>query len=148
MRARTIWAAALLCLAVQGLGARAAFSAPGAGLGAQLSLAVADSDQIFPGGFEQLFTLSITNYLDWCSISVNYGPAAADDPIDSFEQGRAIALHGDTSNASFFDWGFWTGTDAADLDTNKDTNMDATVTMSSDRNITVCCPDVGLPSCP
>ncbi len=144
MRSRAIWAAALVCFAVQGADARASVSASASGRGAKMSLATADTDEIFPGGFEQLFTLSISNYIDWCSISVNNGPAAADDPVVSFEKGRTIALHGDTSNASYFVWGFWTGTDAG----GDDTNMDATVTMSSDRDVTVCCPDVGSSTCP
>jgi hypothetical protein len=144
MRARTIWAAALVCLAVQGADSWASVSAPASAHGAKMSLATSDADQIFPGGFEQLFTLSISNYLDWCSISVNNGPAAADDPIVSFEQDRVIALHGDTADANYFVWGFWTGTDAG----NHDANMDATVTMSSDRNVTACCPDIGLSTCP
>lgn len=148
MRTRAIWAAALIGFAIHGAEGRASVSAPSPARGAILALASADPDQIFPGGFEQLFTLSISNAIDWCSISVDYGPSAADDPVISFEQGRVIALHGDTADSNYFAWGFWTGTDAADLDTNMDTNMDATATMSSDRNITVCCPDIGLPSCP
>jgi hypothetical protein len=148
MRARAIWAVAVLCLAVQDADARGGIPRDPGARGASLLLTAPDPDQIFPGGFEQLFTLSISNALDWCSISVNYGPPAADDPIVSFEQGRTIALHGDTADATYFAWGFWTGTDASDPVTNQDTNMDATVTMSSDRDITVCCPDIGLPACP
>ena len=144
MRARTIWVAALACFALQGADLRAAVSVAAPRHGAAISLAVADTDEIFPGGFEQLFTLSISNYIEWCSISVNNGPAAADDPVVAFEQGRVIALQGDTANSAYFVWGFWTGTDAG----NPDTNMDTTVTMTADRNVTVCCPDIGSTTCP
>ena len=92
-------------------------------------------DEIFAGGFDPTtFTLAITNYLAWCSISENGSPFS---PSMSFPRGSVVALHGDAVNGTFV-WGYWTGTDA-DTGSN-DTQKDATVTMSSDRSVLACCP--------
>ena len=101
------------------------------------------NDEIFPGGFEQMFTLSIDNFLAWCDVSVNGDPPTSAPPPSAFEQGRVIPLHGDPADANYFVWGFWTGTDGGD----HDTNMDTTVTMSADLIVHVCCPDIGLDTC-
>jgi hypothetical protein len=106
---------------------------------------VTTNDEIFPGGFEQMFTLAIDDFLAWCDVSVNGGAPTSAPPASSFEKGRIIPLHGDTANASYFVWGFWTGTDGDSGAT--DTHMDTTVTMSADRSIYVCCPDIGLTTC-
>ncbi|HET7064279.1 MAG TPA: hypothetical protein VFI49_08360 [Rudaea sp.] len=105
---------------------------------------LAAGDEIFPGGFEQMFSLTIDDILAWCDVSVNGGAPTSAPPASSFEQGRVIPLHGDTANATYFVWGFWTGTDGGATDT----KMDTTVTMSADRSITVCCPDIGFATCP
>jgi hypothetical protein len=105
---------------------------------------LAPGDEIFPGGFEQMFTLAIDDILAWCDVSVNDGAPTSAPPASLFEQGRVIPLHGDTANATYFVWGFWTGTDGGATDTNQDT----TVTMSADKSITVCCPDIGFATCP
>jgi hypothetical protein len=92
-----------------------------------------------------MFTLNIDDFLAWCDVSVNGGAPTSAPPASSFEKGRVIPLHGDTANASYFVWGFWTGTDGDSGAT--DTHMDTTVTMSADRSIYVCCPDIGLTTC-
>jgi len=91
------------------------------------------------------FTLTIDNYLGWCSITVNGGMAFTDMtksftlPASSHAQ-----LHGDTSDSIYFVWGFWSGTDAGDHDASKST----TVTMTGDKTVRACCPDVGQTTCP
>lgn len=104
----------------------------------------AANNEIFPSGFEQLFTLAIDDILAWCDVSVNGGAPTNTPPASLFEKGRVIPLHGDTANALIFVWGFWTGTDGGATDT----NMDTTVTMSADKSIQVCCPDIGVATCP
>ena len=75
------------------------------------AVVVAPSDRIFADGFE-LFTLTINNYLAWCSVSVNGGAASSAATISqAFPPGTLVPLHGDAANASFV-WGYWTGTDA------------------------------------
>jgi hypothetical protein len=106
---------------------------------------LAPGDEIFPGGFEQMFTLAIHDVLAWCDVSVNGGTPTSAPPSSSFEKGRVIPLHGDTANVNLFVWGFWTGgTDGGATDP----NMATTVTMSADKFITVCCPDIGFTTCP
>jgi hypothetical protein len=94
---------------------------------------------IFYSGFDS-FTLTISNaLLAQCSISENGVPYSFSM---LFPQGTAVALHGNTASGGSYVWGYWSGTDAG----GKDTNKDATVTISSDRSV-VACPDIGQTSC-
>jgi len=87
------------------------------------------------------FTLTIDNYLGWCSVTVN-GTAYAGPR--TFPEGTVAALHGDTANATLFVWGFWTRTDHGD----HDTMMSTTVTMTANKTVFACCPDIGFTTCP
>ena len=42
--------------------------------------------------------------------------------------------------SSSFIWGYWTGTDGATGSPAQDTSTHTTVTLSADKNVTVCCP--------
>jgi len=140
MRARAIWAAALVFFAVQGAYARS--SAPASGYGAKISLATADADQIFPNGFEAPFTLTITNDVSWCEVSIDGGPADSSLTIEaSIFPGIVAHLYADAQFG--FDWGYWNGTDEG----NGYTMHDATALMSSDRSVEVCCPIPGNTDC-
>jgi len=94
--------------------------------------AAIDADDIFLNGFEQ-FTLTIDNILAWCSINEN---GEAYSPSEVFNQGTVVDLN--AAPLTGFIWGHWTGTDG---DTGSgDTNQTTTVTMTSDRAVTACCP--------
>jgi len=83
----------------------------------------------------QMFTLSIDNYLSWCSITEE---GATYSTSMMFPEGTVVDLHGMAVNASFV-WGYWTGTDG-DVSPAHDVNMDTTVTMTGDKSILACCP--------
>jgi len=108
--------------------------------------ALGDGDEIFVGGYETMGSLTINNDLEWCSVNVaGAAPVVSYQIVSAFEQGTVIALHGETANALYFDWGFWTsGTDAGLHNTSKA----ATVTMAAANTVEVCCPDIGFSSCP
>jgi hypothetical protein len=144
LRAKSLVWAAVVLIAVLAPHAHAGVLALAGSSSATSVATLTPGDEIFPGGFEQMFSLTINDILAWCDVSVNGGTPISAPPASSFEQGRVIPLHGDTANASYFVWGFWTGTDGGATDT----NMDTTVTMSADRSITVCCPDIGFATCP
>src|SRR6185312_6304970 len=52
-------------------------------------------------------TLTIENYLSWCSVTENGGPLAA---TMTFPQGTVVNLAAMPAS-SFFIWGYWVGTD-------------------------------------
>jgi hypothetical protein len=96
---------------------------------------LAETEEIFVNGFE-LFTLTIDNYINWCSISVDGGQPSSANPISkSFPQGTVVMLQA-APVLDIFVWGYWTDTDAGALDTNQSTQ----VTMSADRSVLACCP--------
>src|SRR5262249_52379020 len=96
-------------------------------------------------GAATTFTLTIHNTLGWCAVMVNGGTAFTDaTKTFTFPASTKVQLHGDTSSAIYFVWGFWSGTDNGA----HDTNMSTTVTMTSDKSVTACCPDVGTTTCP
>jgi len=132
--------------AVSGADARPnAADAPPAGAADAPSGGTADAPSAADAPTATTFTLTIDNALGWCSVTVNGGTAFT-DATKSFNLAASskAQLHGDTSNATFFVWGFWSGTDNGDHDTNKST----TVTMSGNKTVGVCCPDVGQTACP
>jgi hypothetical protein len=105
------------------------------------------ADEIFPSRFEHLYALTIDDYVNWCTVTVNRGapstdPAPAAAPlVFRCRQDRAAARR---PMSSTFVWGYWNGTDAPDPDTNQNT----TVTMTSDRSVFVCCPFADQTTCP
>lgn len=104
--------------------------------------AAAETEEIFVNGFE-LFTLTIDNFLSWCSISVGGDvPSIAATISKTFSQGSVVTLQGAPTTG--FVWGYWTGTDAGGNDTNQTTQ----VTMSSDRGVFACCPFPTSSTCP
>lgn len=89
--------------------------------------------------------LHIVNDLDWCDVTVNGHKSVATSPADTFwPTGTVVTLHADPTpngtGGSNFIWGYWTGTDGQQDGGTKDTHQDATITMSADQNLTVCCP--------
>lgn len=122
----------------------AAVSLPGPGFGPG-SVAMAQGDEIFPNGLEAPFTLTITNDVAWCSVTIDGGlPASTGIITASIFPGIVAQLHADPLPG--FIWGFWNGTD----DGNGYTVQDTTVTMTSDLGVEVCCPippPFGHPDC-
>ena len=113
------------------------------------SVAATLADEIYPSGFENQVTLTMTNYIAWCSVTIDRGDPGAGTIYTfsnnytitrTFDQGRVVPLHGDTAGPAFY-WRYWEGTDAAGL--GMDFNQDATVTMSGDKSVLACCPISG-----
>jgi len=102
----------------------------------------ADSDVIFGDGFAT-FTLAIDNYLSWCSVKengdVSYSPTA------SFPDGAIVTLVASPS-AGFY-WGYFSGADSPGNSIGG-SNYATTATMTSDRNVLVCCPVFPGGTCP
>jgi len=99
-------------------------------------------------GGATMHTLTLNNTLSWCTVSVNGGTSStAASRTFMFPAGTVVNLHGDTADSTVFVWGFWTGTDG-DTTANHDHNMSTTVTMSSDKTVVACCPDIGQTTCP
>lgn len=103
------------------------------------------SDTIFANGFEN-FTLTIDNFLAWCSVSVDGGVATANPPPTQFPPGTVVPLFGQPVSSTFI-WGYWRFTDA-EPGGGHDTSQSATVTMSADRTVFVCCPFTNGSGCP
>lgn len=101
----------------------------------------ADPDEIFRDGFAT-FTLTINNYLSWCSVrengDVSYSPAS------SFPDGTIVSLV--ASPVAPFYWGYFSGADGSTIDIGADHST--TVTMTSDRTVLVCCPVSPAGTCP
>jgi hypothetical protein len=96
---------------------------------------VAETEEIFANGFET-FTLTIDNYIAWCSITVDGGPPSAAISISkSFPDGTLVSLQA-VPVSDIFVWGYWADTDAAKTDANQSIQ----VTMSADRHFLACCP--------
>ena len=138
------------CTSILALIAALASPAQGAGLPAGLaywsSLTAATADEIYPSGFETQVTLTLTDYIAWCKVTIDRGdPQISTFPIyeivRKFDQGRVVPLHGETAAAGVFYWRYWEGTDAAGA--GMDFNPDATVTMSGDKAVLACCPISG-----
>jgi hypothetical protein len=86
------------------------------------------------------YTLSVDNYLVWCSVEADGVPLvfSRSNEVTSvdFPAGSVVTLSGDA--LSGFVWGYWTGTDG---DTGAfDRNMVTTVTMDGDKSVLACCP--------
>ena len=94
------------------------------------------------------FTLTINDYLNWCSVTVNGGtPSTAATQTFQFAPDASVSLHGDTASSQSFYWGYWQSANLADG--GKDTNMNVNITMSGDVSVLACCPVNNTPlSCP
>ena len=107
-------------------------------------LGAADNDKVFRSRFEQ-YTLSITNYLAGCAVAIDVGRGGELGILNpepsttlSFPEGWSIWLQGLPMDG--FVWGYWSGTDYVGY------SSDASVTMSSDRDVRVCCPSAATPN--
>ena len=97
-------------------------------------------DRIFRSAFE-LYTLTVTNYLMWCSVIIDGDqPSSAASITKDYPDGSLALLHADPNPP--FVWGYWIGTDR-DTSGTGDTLQDAAVTMSADRTVLACCPISG-----
>ena len=81
-------------------------------------------------------TLTLENYLSWCTVTENGGPLAA---TMTFPKGTVVNLAA-MPEGSLFVWGYWVGTDG-DTGSAHDTNMMTTVTMTASKTVQACCPD-------
>jgi hypothetical protein len=96
--------------------------------------AAADAPAGTTDGGGAAFTLKITNYRNWCSITEEGAPFQT-----SMTFAAQTVVHLSAAPLGSFVWGYWTGTDA---DTGAhDTSMTATVTMTGDKSVLACCPD-------
>jgi hypothetical protein len=94
-------------------------------------------DPIFADGFD-IFKLTVTNYLQWCSVSVNgEAPSVAATISETFPAQTRVPLN--ATPLVPFVWGYWTGTDPGGNDTSQAT----LVTMNADRDVLACCPFSG-----
>jgi len=102
------------------------------------------------------FTLNLTNFAAWCTLSVTQ-PSGATFPNDAsapanslvLPAGTVVKLHGEPADSDFVwpqmgDTGGWSG----DLDPGQDPlSKDVTVTLGADKTVNVCCPYVGGTGC-
>jgi hypothetical protein len=94
-------------------------------------------DKIFRSQFEQ-YTLTVTNYLAWCSVALDGGAASVAATITKDYPDNSVALlHAEPLQG--FVWGYWTGTDA-DTGGGGDFSKDASRTMGADQSVLACCP--------
>jgi hypothetical protein len=93
-----------------------------------------------------MVTLTLQNYLAWCSVTVNGGGPSTANQTLHFAPGTVVNLHADKASAAFV-WGYWYGT-AGDTTAAHDKSMDTTVVMSGNKTIQACCPLTGAPNDP
>jgi Divergent InlB B-repeat domain len=87
-----------------------------------------------PDGGNVAVILTISDYLNWCSVTVNGDGGYI--PMAAFVVGSVVQL--DASPKPAYVWGYWTGTDG---DTGSgDTKMATTVTMDASKEVVACCP--------
>lgn len=98
-----------------------------------------DSSSDASDGGSGNFTLTINDYLSWCTVSVNGQDAGNSPGTYQFAPDASVALHGDTANASLFYWGYWQAPTLADG--GKDLNKDVTIQMNGNVTVLACCPD-------
>ena len=119
----------------------AAAQAPGVAFAGNLG--AADNDNVFRSRFE-LYNLTITNYLARCAVAIDTGGEELGllfpEPATtlSVTEGYTVWLQGLPMDG--FVWGYWSGIDAVGY------SSDAWVTMSSDREVGVCCLSAAKPS--
>jgi hypothetical protein len=94
------------------------------------------------------FTLTIKNYIGWCSITVNGGtPSTAGTQTFQFAPNTSVTVHGDTANASLFYWGYWgnVAPDGGLADGGEDLSMSVSFNITRDMTLNACCPDLNQP---
>ena len=90
------------------------------------------------------FTLTVRDYLNWCSVKVNGGTASTADPQTySFGPDASVALHGESAADASFYWGYWQGPGIADG--GQDPAQDVTMQITGNVTVHACCPDNGSP---
>ncbi len=106
-------------------------------------MAMASGDMASGG----MVTLTLENYLSWCTVSVNGGAGStvATQTLQ-FPSGTVVNLSGDKAS-NVFVWGYWFGTDG-DVNAGHDKSMATTVTMSGDKKVQACCPFATSPNTP
>jgi hypothetical protein len=92
-------------------------------------------------------TLTVENYLAWCTVSVN-GASTSTASVQTIDvtPGTVVNLVGDKANATFV-WGYWYGT-AGDTTAAHDTAKTTTVTVNANMKIQACCPFATSPTTP
>lgn len=92
-------------------------------------------------------TLTVQNYLSWCTVAVNGGGSstAATQTLD-VQPGTVVNLSGDLASATFV-WGYWVGT-TGDTTAAHDTAKTTTVTVNANKTIQACCPLAAAPNTP
>jgi hypothetical protein len=92
-----------------------------------------------------LYTLTIDDYANWCSVIVQDGGASTLTPQTfQFAPSTLVSLFADTAGSTFV-WGYWKGTNP---DGGNDTTMSTGITMTGDKNIQACCPLKASPKTP
>ncbi len=89
-------------------------------------------------------TLTIRDYLQWCSVKVNGGqPSVLDPQTFFFNPDASVALHGESASDASFYWGYWQGPGIGDG--GQDLNQNVTLQMTGNVTVHACCPDNGFP---
>lgn len=92
-------------------------------------------------------TLTVQNYLSWCTVAVNGGgSSAAATQTLTVQPGTVVNVSGDKASATFV-WGYWVGT-AGDTTAAHDTAKMTTVTVNANKTIQACCPFAVAPNTP
>ena len=103
-------------------------------------------DEIFSDGFEVLVTLTVDDYLGWCTVAVGSLAPSASQTLSLTERLGSIVNVDAQPNVGFI-WGYWTGTDG-DTSAAHDRNESTMVTMTADKTVLACCPFAAEPMCP
>jgi hypothetical protein len=92
-------------------------------------------------------TLTVQNYLSWCTVAVNGGGSStAATQTLTVQPGTVVNVSGDLSSPTFV-WGYWVGT-AGDTAAAHDTAKMTTVTVNANKTIQACCPFAAAPNTP
>ena len=115
--------------------------------GPGLDMTMINTTPDLAGTTSGMVTLTIDNYLSWCSVKVNNGTATTTETTTLMvPSGTTVNLSGDKANATFV-WGYWFGT-AGDTTAAHDKNMTTTVTVTKDTKVQACCPFASAPTTP
>ena len=93
-------------------------------------------------------TLTINDYLNWCTVTVNGGSPSTQSPQSyTLAPNTTVTVHGDTASASSFYWGYWgnVASDGGLADGGEDLGKTVTFTITADTTLNACCPDNGQP---
>jgi hypothetical protein len=93
-------------------------------------------------------TLTINDYISWCSVTVNGGtPSTGNPQTYMFAPNTMVTVHGDTANSSAFYWGYWgnVAPDGGLADGGEDLGKTVSFTITRDMTLNACCPDLNQP---